>query len=417
MTLTVGSLFSGIGGLDLGLERAGMEIKWQVENDDYCNRVLEKHWPEVPRFGDIAELTGEELEPVDIVCGGFPCQDLSYAGKGEGLEGQRSGLWFEMLRLIRVLRPRYVFVENVPGILNRGIDTVLGGLALCGYDCEWDCVSAASVGAWHRRDRIFVVAHPSSNLWRTPGDERPESPDWCGSDVPNPNIDGAQRNQPENGQGGGSEQDGQGVPNPHGSRFQVRQRTRGDYVFNREAKEALERYRKGNDEGIWATEPDVGRMVDGLPSELDGGGLDEYLKADNEEKEPKITKIRRKILCDVWREKEFTETSPDDGRKRFRDTLSGVSFQSSQEGRDMGAWFEKDEELRDMWRIVYSNAFQEKHHMLEKLLIRIRQKECKQTMASRADRLRTLGNAVVPQVAEFIGERIIEFDKARVGQN
>lgn len=161
MTMTVGSLFSGIGGLDLGLERAGMTIRWQVETDPYASAVLAKHWPDVPRYGDISGLGGEELEPVDLICGGFPCQDVSNAGKRAGIEGQRSGLWSEYARIVRALRPCYVLVENVSALLGRGFGRVVGDLAACGYDAEWDCIPAAAVGAPHIRDRVFIVAHPA----------------------------------------------------------------------------------------------------------------------------------------------------------------------------------------------------------------------------------------------------------------
>ncbi|MGN6759453.1 MAG: DNA cytosine methyltransferase [Thermomicrobiales bacterium] len=159
MALTFGSLFAGIGGLDLGLERAGMRCLWQVEIDEYCRRVLAKHWPDVPKFGDIQELRGDELQRVDLICGGFPCQDISNAGKRAGIGGERSGLWSEYIRLVRVLRPRFVLVENVAALLGRGMDTVLGDLAASGYDAEWDCVSARAVGAPHIRERIFVLAY------------------------------------------------------------------------------------------------------------------------------------------------------------------------------------------------------------------------------------------------------------------
>jgi DNA (cytosine-5)-methyltransferase 1 len=159
MTLTFGSLFAGIGGMDLGLERAGMVCRWQVEIDDYCRRVLAKHWPDVPKYGDIREVAGDELERVDLICGGFPCQDISNAGKRAGIDGERSGLWSEYIRLVRVLRPRYVLVENVAALLDRGLDRVLGDLAESGYSCEWDCLPAAAFGAPHRRDRLFLVAH------------------------------------------------------------------------------------------------------------------------------------------------------------------------------------------------------------------------------------------------------------------
>lgn len=157
--LTVGSLFSGIGGIDLGLQQAGMEIKWQCEKDPWCRNILAKHWPEVPKYEDVTTLDPQAVEYVDVLAGGFPCQDLSVAGKRAGLrEGTRSGLWLEFARLIRGIRPKYVLVENVPGLLaNHALGRVLGDLAECGYDAEWDCLSAAAFGAHHRRDRIWIV--------------------------------------------------------------------------------------------------------------------------------------------------------------------------------------------------------------------------------------------------------------------
>ena len=156
--MTIGSLFIGIGGLELGLERAGLgPVRWQVEQDPFCRRVLAHHWPKAERFEDVREV-GENLVPVDLICGGFPCQDISIAGKGEGLDGERSGLWREYARIVRLARPRFVVVENVSALLGRGLGDVLGDLASCGYDAIWDCIPASSVGAPHQRDRLFVVA-------------------------------------------------------------------------------------------------------------------------------------------------------------------------------------------------------------------------------------------------------------------
>jgi DNA (cytosine-5)-methyltransferase 1 len=158
--LTVGSLFAGIGGFDLGLERAGMRSVWQCEIDPYCQRVLEKHWPDVLRVPDIRDVGAGTVPYVDVICGGFPCQDISVAGRGAGIDGERSGLWSEYARVIRELRPRYVVVENVAALLARGLDRVLGDLAALGYDAEWDCIPASAVGAPHRRDRLWLVAYP-----------------------------------------------------------------------------------------------------------------------------------------------------------------------------------------------------------------------------------------------------------------
>lgn len=159
MGLTVGSLFSGIGGLDLGLERAGLTVKWQVEIDDYASKVLAKHWPDVARFRDVRECGAGNLAPVDLIAGGFPCVDLSNAGRQAGISGKHSGLWSEFARIVRELRPRYVLVENVPIITKRGLDVVLGDLAGCGYDAEWQCLSASGFGAWHQRTRLFILAY------------------------------------------------------------------------------------------------------------------------------------------------------------------------------------------------------------------------------------------------------------------
>jgi len=157
--MTFGSLFAGIGGFDLGFERAGMNCRWQVEIDDYANRVLAKHWPNVHRERDILQCGGHNLERVDVICGGFPCQDISFAGRGAGLDGERSGLFFEAVRVVRELQPRVVVLENVAAILTRGLDRVLGTLATIGYDAEWHCIPAAAIGAPHIRDRVFVLAY------------------------------------------------------------------------------------------------------------------------------------------------------------------------------------------------------------------------------------------------------------------
>jgi DNA (cytosine-5)-methyltransferase 1 len=161
MSLTVGSLFSGIGGIDLGLERAGMVVKWQCELDPFCSQVLAKHWPGVPNLGDVTKVDWEGVERVDLICGGYPCQPFSSAGLKRSDNDERH-LWPNMFDAIRVLRPRFALMENVPGHLARGFGRVLGDLAEIGYDCEWDCIPARAVGSpisAHGRDRVFIVAH------------------------------------------------------------------------------------------------------------------------------------------------------------------------------------------------------------------------------------------------------------------
>lgn len=163
MPLSFGSLFAGIGGLDLGLERAGMVCKWQVEIDPYCRRVLEIHWPDVRRWDDVRTWPQPDAERVDLLCGGFPCQDVSRAGKQVGIDGPRSGLWSELARIIRDCRPRFVLLENTPGLLDGGIDRVLWDLAKIGFNAEWTVLSSCRFGAPHTRERVFVLAYPNGD--------------------------------------------------------------------------------------------------------------------------------------------------------------------------------------------------------------------------------------------------------------
>ena len=171
--LTVGSLFSGIGGLDLGLERAGMKVIWQSEIDLYCNKVLKKHWPEVPNYGNIKEIDWQTIPRPDVICGGYPCQPFSTAGKRRGTDDPRH-LWPWVRTAISELRPRYAILENVRGHISMGGLQVIGELAEVGYDAEWRVVSAAGLGAPHRRDRIIIVAYPI--------DQRQQS--WKGESEP-----------------------------------------------------------------------------------------------------------------------------------------------------------------------------------------------------------------------------------------
>jgi len=155
--MKVGSLFAGIGGFDLGLERAGMRVAWQCEIDPDARAILAKHWPEVPCYGDIRSIDWSTVEPVDLICGGYPCQPFSHAGSRQGSDDPRH-LWPEVARCVRELRPRWVLLENVAGHLSLGFGSVLGDLAALGYDAWWDCIPAAAIGAPHLRDRVFVVA-------------------------------------------------------------------------------------------------------------------------------------------------------------------------------------------------------------------------------------------------------------------
>ena len=253
-----GSLFSGIGGLDLGLERAGWRCRWQVEIDPFCQRVLAKHWPSVPRYGDIRALDLERVEPVDLVCGGFPCQPVSVAGKRLAQADER-WLWPEFARVIRALRPRLVLVENVSGLLNRGIGDVLGDLAALGYDAEWQCISASDVGAPHLRERVWIVA------FRGGGEDVADADGW--------RCDGLGVAESAGQQGApGRELDGRGevreqrdaAASAHAQRERLER-----FVFAGPASGPTHRPSDGSDPGWWATEPDVGRVAHGVPARVD----------------------------------------------------------------------------------------------------------------------------------------------------
>jgi len=161
--IRVGSLFAGIGGFDLGFERAGMKTIWQVENNKWCNQILSHHWPNAKRYEDVEEFGPNEAAEVDLICGGFPCQDISVAGNREGLSGERSGLWWEFHRVLQEARPTWVVIENVPGLLSsnggRDMGAVVGGLADIGYRWAYRVLDSQWFGVAQRRRRVFIVGH------------------------------------------------------------------------------------------------------------------------------------------------------------------------------------------------------------------------------------------------------------------
>lgn len=168
MSLTFGSFFSGIGGFEIGLERAGMKCKWQVEIDDFAQSVLTKHWPDIPTYRDITKVSGKELHPVDVFVGGFPCQDISIGGEQAGIYAKRSGLFWDLNRIIRVVRPQFVLLENVSALLSVGMADVISALSESGYDAEWDCLPSVAFGAPHQRDRVFVLAYSKCSRLQRP---------------------------------------------------------------------------------------------------------------------------------------------------------------------------------------------------------------------------------------------------------
>lgn len=298
--LTFGSLFSGIGGMDLGFERAGLRCVWQVEIDDFCRRVLAKHWPSVRRHDDVKTFPPQKTKVedwrCDVVVGGFPCQDVSTAGRRAGIgAGTRSGLWSEFARIVRLLRPRFVVVENTPGLLapirNREtrevvapapVGRVLGELSEMGFDAEWAVVSAAEFGAPHIRERVFIVAHPPGHRngqlclparqraegegetdAQGPGPRRDANPDRKGLPV-RVGVGGYAREKQSPAQRGraaatrsGDGADPHFVVGPEGAEEDAA----GD--LQRADPDRLDSPFVGS--GWWGAEPDVVRMVYGVP--------------------------------------------------------------------------------------------------------------------------------------------------------
>jgi len=318
-------IFSGIGGFSLGLERTGgFKTVAFCEIDPFCRRVLAKHWPEVPCYHDVRQLTADALRrdgiAVDAICGGFPCQDISIAGKRTGLEGARSGLWGEYRRLIGEIKPRWVVVENVANLLAIGMGDVLRDLAALGYDAMWDCIPASAVGAPHRRDRVWIVAHPSGEGRRLQsigigaGYSAPQfGNDGAAQSLANPrrlrcsqyqytgDVVPATSPQSEYEQGvtaNGTQCSGTNVAHAFGERqlqpqgrLADQRRRLGDsgektmadasrprLSDNRGRKKTKELKRNGTLNGHcgrdgasdhWCIEPDVGRVADGIPARVD----------------------------------------------------------------------------------------------------------------------------------------------------
>lgn len=256
--MNVLSLFSGSGAHDLGLERAGMRTVAFCESDHWCRAVLAKHWPGVPCHPDVRRLSGADVPgPVDLVTGGFPCQDISVAGKGEGLDGARSGLWFEYLRIVSELRPRWVLAENVPALRSRGFDTVAAGLEAEGYAVWPVVVGAWAVGAPQESDRAWIVAAADGvRKLQSQGSER-HIWGWVGD-------------------GGLGEADGPGLAIDGSKRGDARQEL-----------PAIERTswpaRRGERQHSWEAprliEPGVGRATPGTPRGLDGFARRNRLRA------------------------------------------------------------------------------------------------------------------------------------------
>ena len=259
--MRIGSLFSGIGGLELGLEWSGIgRTVWQVEQCPQCIKILEKHWPKAERYKDVKTVGRHNLEPVDLICGGFPCQDVSTAGKGAGLGGSRSGLWFEFIRIVEEIRPEWVIVENVAGGAKRWVDPVSMGLEQQGYATLPIPLSAQDVGAPHLRRRVFIIAHTQrKQLWdkqrrrgRKSG-EREAEPKHNGEAG---NVADTYSSRKLQSQGGEQEEWG-------------RSSNESSHVPNSHCKQTERIAISRCKHSYWSAEPVVGRVANGIPNRMD----------------------------------------------------------------------------------------------------------------------------------------------------
>lgn len=276
--LKVLDLFSGIGGFSLGLDQTGgFRTVAFCESDPYCRKVLTKHWPGIPIHRDVRHLDGKKLRgTVDVITGGFPCQDISTAGKRAGLAGERSGLWSEFARLIGEIRPAFAVVENVPMLLagdrGRWFGRVLGDLAEIWYDCEWHCIPAAYLGAPHRRDRVWLLAHNvSDQLW----DESRRRDGQDGTNEAKSGNDGASQlmaDAPRKRRNGARNARTPRRAEPPNS-DQIMPNTFQQRLERKLEAWAEARAINGPGDGChpawWVVEPDVGRVADGIPARVD----------------------------------------------------------------------------------------------------------------------------------------------------
>jgi site-specific DNA-cytosine methylase len=452
---TFGSLFSGIGGIDLGLERAGMTVVWQSEIDPYACRVLAKHWPDVPNLGDITAIDWSSVERPDVICGGYPCQPFSLAGVRRGEDDPRH-LWPHFRDAIRHLRPRFALLENVPGHLSLGFGRVLGDLAELGYDCEWDCIPAAAVGAPHQRDRVFIVAHsargressepifphggalvgPWSGAGRRAvlGHPAPRVRELGGAEpvsstATSDALIDAVRQQPV----ALTESDGEAVARHDGADRDVADADRSRRPHLQGCRPAPGRpgRRAVDGAGWWDVEPDIRGVPDGLPPGLDGGlnastGMGPY--GDSSDVDAVLVRVLRDHrpaapaphgrgpdeqlaheLADALRvmphpmalgTRQDTVAQAFAHLHRLRQACEAVGAMRDASLPTAEAWQSLHGEAQ-AWAVV--GARRGLWHAEWADTPRVAT-----GVPKRVDRLRTLGNAVVPQVAEWIGRRIME---------
>ena len=352
-----GSLFSGIGGLDLGLEMAGMECSWMVEVDKFGSQILKHHWPEAEIYGDIYTIDGKELEPVDLICGGFPCQPVSFAGKRAGTSDER-WLWGEFARIIRQVKPRWVVAENVTGLLSansgRAFAEVLRDLAESGYDAVWNVFPAGGqggVGAPHRRERIFIIAKKITDT----NDKRVKRRKRLAL-----------------------VQDGRDSDRVRSTLADTDSRRCTSFVNKRSSTEKNKR-RKGNIEQS-STVSDV------ADTDREGSSAPLQRSSRSGRQQESTSKVSRKsnAMADTDSKSKHNRSNSKDDKK-----ITGIQRQKT---RLTNRKSSRKINIKNQWS-VEPDVGRVAHGV-----------------PNRVDRLKALGNAVVPQVAKQIGEMIMEME-------
>lgn len=452
-------LFSGIGGFSLGLEAAGMTTTAFCEREPFCQAVLKKHWPDVPCHDDVTTLDGKQYAGrIDVICGGFPCQDISLAGKGAGLAGERSGLWFEYLRIIKEVQPRYVIIENVSALRSRGLEAVLGTLHEIGYNAEWHCITAKSVGAPHQRDRIWIVAYPQGKRYtcgepeNETGQERKIESGW--------KAKGLRFAEPSNKSGisNVANADHTGLQGRISAELQERSRKRAAWTGNPSMANAYSEPPQWIAESRmqcdpWITEPGMGRSFDGLSHWMDRLDISKshklvlaYANAKKERPEEILSALRCGInQTDIWEsfgrsgsvsseEVLFAYLCKLEERWAYQTRIQLESEETSQKVL-RGMQSDKKSSCpsprsknKKQRSVKHPDTLQKLSQFLACYAEKAWVEYCRENavprgweeginrvaygLSGRVDRIKSLGNSIVPQIAQIIGQAIIESNKA-----
>ena len=424
--------FAGIGGFSYAAEKlvGGFETTQFVEIDPYCQKVLKKHWPHVPIHDDIKTFTARPFQ-WDVICGGFPCQDISVAGLQKGITKEtRSGLFYELVRIIRMVRPKYVILENVAAITNRGLDIVLGELSEAGYSCEWAVISASSLGACHRRSRWWLVAYSKSigcggrNSERCSiqerqffsgkqrGSEMGSETKRCSDTTSNPNSNGHKRGCTKTRNKITSGQDSQGEWSTNTSELK---RCSDDGKGKRESR--IDDNLSGSSDGGKTTSTQTGRICDLSQKSNDNKKISSQNNYQEDNDRTLVSEGQSRVQLSnrgklgrnqaTFEDNSIQHGDDNDSKQGMDNQRSNVTNPDSI--RTQG----KDEGYNPSWKVPIGDG--KTRRTLNPNWRRYVSEPCLRRgddgLRGRVDRLKALGNAVVPQVAAIPLQRVIDIEK------